>query len=175
MAALPLDACTLINLVASGVPLKEISNAVDCDFVVTTIAAAESLFVFGEGEGDDVVLVSVEGLEERGHLQITTLTELELALYVELARSLDDGEASTLAVARQRNTDVATDDRRAMRVASELGLLVITTSQLLRAWADQTGPTPNALRDAITGVQRRGNFIPARNDPERQWWTQHSP
>ena len=172
MAALPLDACTLINLVASGVPLKELANAVDRYFVVTTIAAAESLFVLGEG--DDVVLVSVEGLEERGHLQITTLTNSELALYVELARSLDDGEASTLAVAQQRNVDVATDDRRAMRVASELGLLVITTSQLLRAWADQARPTPQAIRDAITGVQRRGNFTPARNDPERQWWTQHS-
>src|ERR1019366_5454476 len=41
------------------------------------------------------------------------------SVYVELASVVDDGEAATIAVAAQRNLQLATDDRKARRLCAE--------------------------------------------------------
>ncbi len=165
-----LDACSLINLAASGLQLAQIATAIDREFIVTTIAAEESLYVAGRSNDDPAEPVSVEALAASGQLTITSLTPDELASFIALAKSVDDGEASTLAVALERGIEFATDDRRAIRVAVELGVTVVTTPQLMRGWAERSGTTAADLRFALASVERRGNFRPRRDDPEREWW-----
>jgi predicted nucleic acid-binding protein len=165
-----LDACSLINLVASGLQLAHIATAIDREFIVTTIAAEESLYVAGRSNDDPAEPVSVEALAAPGQLTITSLTLAELASFVALAKSVDDGEASTLAVALERGIEFATDDRRAIRLAGELGVTVVTTPQLMRSWAERSGVTAADIRVTLTSVERRGNFRPRRGDPEREWW-----
>lgn len=169
---LPLDACSLINLVASCIPLLEIAESAGREFVVTTIAAAESLFVVGN-EDESIVPISVQYLAAGGQLSVTPLTLPELTRFVHLARSLDDGEASTLAVACERGLELATDDRRAIRVAAESGVPVMTTSQLMRTWAERSKAAGPEVSRALQSIEHGGNFSPARNDPERAWWTKH--
>ena len=165
-----LDACSLINLVASGLQLTHVATAIDREFIVTTIAADESLFVAGRSDDHTAEPVSVEALAASGKLTVTSLTPDELARFVALAKSVDDGEASTLAVAVERGIEFATDDRRAIRIAGELGVTVMTTPQLMRSWAERSGATAADLRFALASVERRGNFRPRRDDPEREWW-----
>lgn len=167
-----LDACSLINLVACGVPLGEIAQAAGGEFVITTFAAAESLFVMGD-ENEASVPVSVQSLAEAGQVTVTPLTGPELAHFVDLARTLDDGEASTIAVACARGLELATDDRRAIRVAADKEVVVLTTSQLMRNWAETSNATEEEISRALLNIEHRGNFSPARNDPERAWWTEH--
>jgi predicted nucleic acid-binding protein len=165
-----LDACSLINLVASGLQPAHIATAINREFIVTTIAAEESLYVAGRSNDDPAEPVSVEALAAPGQLTITSLTPDELASFVALAKSVDDGEASTLAVALERGIEFATDDRRAIRLAGELGVTVVTTPQLMRSWAERSGVTAADIRVTLTSVERRGNFSPRRGDPEREWW-----
>lgn len=169
-SALLLDACSLINLVASGIPLADMAHAIGRQFIVTTFAAEESLFVSGLSDSDPAIPVGVEALATAGHLTITSLTTDELAQFIELAKSIDDGEASTLAVARARELDLATDDRRAIRVANEIGVNVTTTAQLVRLWAENSESSADEVSVALSNIERRGNFSPRREDPERAWW-----
>ena len=57
-----LDACSLINLVASGLQLADVALAIKREFIVTTIAGEESLFVRGRSDDDPAEPVSVEAL-----------------------------------------------------------------------------------------------------------------
>jgi predicted nucleic acid-binding protein len=166
-----LDACSLINLVASELQLSTFARTIERDFIVTTIAAEESLFVSGRSVDDPAEPVSVEALAASGQLTIVALTPDELGRFIYLAKSVDDGEASTLAVARERGIEVATDDRRAIRVAGELGVTILTTPQLMRDWAERSGATAVDISAAVTNVEQRGNFSPRRDDPEHPWWT----
>ncbi len=165
-----LDACSLINLVASGLQLADVALAIKREFIVTTIAGEESLFVRGRSDDDPAEPVSVEALAASGQLTVTSLTPEELVRFVALAKSVDDGEASTLAVALESSIEFATDDRRAIRVAGELGVTVLTTPQFMRYWAECSGATAADIRVALASAERRGNFFPRRDDPERNWW-----
>lgn len=165
-----LDACSLINLVASGLQLADMATAIEREFIVTTIAAEESLFVGGRSDDHPAEAVSVGALAASGQLTVTSLTPEELVRFVALAKSVDDGEASTLAVALERRIELATDDRRAIRVAGELGVTVLTTPQFMRYWAECSGATAADIRVVLSSVERRGNFFPRRDDPERDWW-----
>jgi hypothetical protein len=61
--------------------------------------------------------------------------------YATLFRS--DGESMCLAHAEQRGWVVATDDRRAIRLAQQAGLTVVSCPQLVRAWSDAAAPGPS--------------------------------
>ncbi len=47
-----------------------------------------------------------------------------------------------LALAESRGWVVATDDRKAVRVAGQAGLTVVSTPAIVKAWADATRPDP---------------------------------
>jgi predicted nucleic acid-binding protein len=65
----------------------------------------------------------VEESIRRGHLCETTFSEVsELALFVELRRSLGMGEAACLAVAVHRGALIASDEKRAFRREAETRL-----------------------------------------------------
>ena len=58
--------------------------------------------------------------------------------YAELFRS--DGEAMCVALAESRGWLIATDDRKAIRVAQQAGLTVLSCPELIKTWADATRP-----------------------------------
>src|SRR5207247_2478343 len=87
--------------------------------------------------------------------------------YAALFRS--DGEAMCLALAEQRRWLVATDDRRAIRIAQQAGLTAVSCPQLVRAWADATGPDQRSLIRVLRDIQVLAQFKPNPSLPEYQW------
>jgi hypothetical protein len=85
-------------------------------------------------------------------------------------RFRSDGEAMCLALAEQRGWAVATDDRRAIRVARQAGLTVVSCPQLVRAWADATTPDPATLLRVLQDIQVLAQFKPNPSMPECDWW-----
>lgn len=67
------------------------------------------------------------------NVEVLSLSERELELFVELAAELGDGEAASIAVAKERALPLALDDRRARKLASSRypDLELIWTTQLL--------------------------------------------
>lgn len=95
----------------------------------------------------------------------------ELDSYVRYATLFrTDGEAMCLALAETRGWAVATDDRRAINVAQQTGLTVLSCPQLVKTWADATSPVQSTLRQVLQVIQVLAHFRPNPSMPECQWW-----
>jgi hypothetical protein len=95
----------------------------------------------------------------------------EQARFVHYAtRFRSDGEAICLALAESRGWHVATDDRKAIRVAQQAGLTVLSCPELIRAWADATRPDTVSLVRVLSDIQRLAQFRPNSTMPESSWW-----
>lgn len=147
-----LDACVALNLLVAGL-LADVAAVEPGGFGMLAAAAAEV-------PGLDLAAVTVH-----------ELTEAELELFVELARNVDDGEAATLAAAHVRGWTMATDDRKACRVADALGLpKPVTTSRLLHRWSRDAGPPVQRVREILLIIEQQARFRPPSDDDDYQWW-----
>ncbi len=52
------------------------------------------------------------------------------------ARMGDDGESMGLAIAKCRGWSVLTDDKKARRIAKELGVVVMGTPEVMKQWSE---------------------------------------
>jgi hypothetical protein len=173
-----LDACTLLNLYATGC-MDDILRAVRHRFGVAAVVTREALWVLRGGGGDDAgerEPVVLEPFVAAGLIEVLELhTEDEFATFVAFATLIDDGEAATVFLAIHRGGAVATDDRKAireMRVHAP-GVDVWTTSQLVRTWADDVDAPPARVRAVLQAVRLRARFQPNRQDPLSAWWMSH--
>jgi hypothetical protein len=165
-----LDACVLLNLVASGRPLQEFAAAADLSFMVVVQAEREVVWLDPQDPADPREQIDLEAFIATGQLQRLVLADDELVRFVALARELDDGEAATLAVAESRGLAVATDDRKARRILTMLDRepAVTSTAAIVRTWASSR--TDEEVRGCLTLIERRASFLPPRNDPDGEWW-----
>ncbi len=174
MADQIIDACCLINLYASG-RIEGIIPACGGEFHVTEQVQRESLSIRQVDPADESLLVSVplnllpeiaSGLIKECRLE----SQEEIESYVDFATQVDDGEASSLAIAKSRNWTIATDDRKAIRLAAESGIDFITTPELIRRWATTGAVSDDEITQAILAIDCFAKFRPRRGDPHLQWW-----
>jgi predicted nucleic acid-binding protein len=171
------DSCCLINLFAAG-NLPTVISTLGRRLYVPAKVLEETLYI-REREGgtgvDEPKLVQREvnltAAFEAGLLHRCDLEgEAELALFVQLAAVLDDGEAACLAIAKARGWTLATDDRKGRREAAALGVPVVTTAELMRAWAIATSATCADVARLLQNIQTFARFTPHKSMPHYQWW-----
>jgi len=171
-----IDTCCLINLCAVG-GLSDWLPALGLLWHVPSAVMDEAIFLrrtqeAGKPRKEEVDL---RPLVADGTLRVCDIESAEeLALYVRLASELDDGEAMAMALARCRNWLLATDDRKARRLASDLAVAVLTTPELMKRWADAASPAPGKLAAALRRVQELARFVPAPDFPLHDWWRQNA-
>ena len=81
----------------------------------------------------------------------------------------------SLAICRGRGYALATDDRKARRIAGDLAapsVPLLSTSQILHHWATRAGAVAGELKRVLTAIESRARFIPPPSDPCREWWIQ---
>lgn len=172
-----IDACCLINLYASG---EEAGIFQACgEFYVTDEVRGEALRIRRVDEDDPTRLVSQEidlgSAIAAGHIQKCQLEgQGELDAFVRFAMELDDGEASCLAIAKSRGWTVATDDRKARRIASENGIVLISTPELIQKWVNAMSPDEATAIELLRRIERFARFRPRRSDPLHEWWVGRS-
>jgi len=81
-----------------------------------------------------------------------------------------DGEAMCLALAESRGWMIATDDRKAIRISKQAGLVVISCPEILKTWVDLTHPTKQTLVKALKDIELLAQFRPNPSMPAYQWW-----
>ena len=172
MDELLLDACVMINLAASGIPIGDLAGRNDVAFLMVRVAAREALYIRAIDDLDRREMIDVADLAHRGEVTLVDLRSDELPTFLDLARHLDDGEAASLAAAIHRRLPLATDDRKARRLAQARipAVKLVTTSGLLRGWASAQDEPAAHVSDALRSVEIRASFVPGRNDPYRRWW-----
>ena len=170
-----IDACCLIDLLASG-HAKAILRAGGYAWHLPAAVQAEVQHVRQHDPAQPGAFLTVP-VDLSPHLASGLLTPCqpddprEQARFVHYATIFrSDGEAMCLALAESRGWVVATDDRKAIRVAGQAGLTVISCPQLVKAWADATRPDPATLVQVLTDIQTLAKFRPNPSMAELTWW-----
>lgn len=166
MADLAADADVLMNLVASG-EVSAVIRVVGTRLLVCPEVEAEALYIEKDPSGIREP-IDLEPLFNDGTLVRATLSPTEIDEFVALARAVDDGEAQALAIAKVRQVPVATDDRRAIRVARELGIVVLDTPELMLRWAATVAGSRAA--EALRRIERQARFTPRAMHSLRVKW-----
>src|SRR5437868_10196598 len=115
------DACCTINVYAAGCA-RELLSSSGRAWHIPGAVVREAQFV-RKPDPDDRAQLIPEPIDLRPLIAGGVLRPcdpapgVEAALYVQLAVELDDGEAAALAVAQARGWALATDDRKARRLA----------------------------------------------------------
>ncbi|MFN0087070.1 MAG: hypothetical protein ACKVX9_16895 [Blastocatellia bacterium] len=169
-----IDSCVLINLLA-GEAIEEILRATGKECQICVVVERESFFLRPEAPQEEAFEpVKLDTLIKSGVLRLCNVEgDQEIALYVDYASRLDDGEAMSLAIAESRGYFFATDDRKARRIFLESindSDRLLSTPELIREWANNQSISPARLNSVLTKIQIRANFFPPRNDPNRDWW-----
>ena len=168
-----LDTSVILNLLAAEVG-EAILECLQTDCLVCTVAARETIYIRADDPAQPIRPVSV-GPWVRAKLIAIVASEgpLEENLYVRFASELDDGEAMSLAICHARGCTLATDDRKARRLAGSLmpqTVPVLSTAEILHCWARRTNIQGEVLRETIRAIERRARFLPPQGDPFRDWW-----
>lgn len=175
MAAVILDACGTLNLYASG-RFVPILTALRHDWYLPAAVERESQYYRQPDQADPEKLIIVPidlapafdgGVLSRCECE----SEEEEALYVELAaRISDDGESMGLAIARCRGWMVLIDDRKARRIATELGVPVLSTTGVMKQWAETVSPSAEDLSTTLQAIERFANYRPKSGAEHHNWW-----
>jgi hypothetical protein len=170
-----IDACCLIDLLASG-DAQAILRSRGFAWHLPSAVQSEVKYCRQHDPAQPgkftVVPADLSGLISSGLLTVChPANQQELDRFIQYAAMFrSDGEAMCLALAEQRNWLVATDDRRAIRVAQQAGLPVVSCPELVKAWADSTGPNQAVLNQVLQDIQALAQFRANPTMPEHQWW-----
>lgn len=165
-----LDTCCLVNLAAIDGTLECLAKF-GLIWYVPTAVQAEGIFIRTDTDSREVYRIDLAAAVSTGIVQICALAgEDEHGLYVEFASSLDDGEAMALAIAKNRNWRLATDDRKARLKAKSVGVAVLTTPDLVQRWAVNTGNSEAQIADALRRIETLARFAPADDSDAGHWW-----
>lgn len=170
-----IDACCLIDLLATG-HVEAILRAAGLDWHLPSAVEGEVQHVRQHDltqPGQFLkVAVDLTPLKTSGVLPVCAPgDQTEQDRFVHYAAQFrSDGEAMCIAVAEQRGWVVATDDRKAIRVAQQAGLTVVSCPELVKRWADATKPDQATLHKVLQDIQVLAQFKPNSSMPEYQWW-----
>ncbi|NQT41220.1 MAG: hypothetical protein HQ581_27275 [Planctomycetes bacterium] len=175
MSARIVDACCLINLYASGKPM-EIVGALGTEFFVPERVRSEALTIHKPDEEDAAGFVAepidlTEALQAGAIRQCRVDGPKENEAFVRYARELDDGEAACLAIAKRRGWTVATDDRKAIRVATAQRIAVVTTPELVHKWVETAKPEESKVCEVLRNIESFARFRPGKSAKLYPWWT----
>lgn len=156
----------MMNLVASG-EASAVMRFVGFTLLVSPQVEGEALYLERDPSGVRE-RIDLEPLFDDGTLVRASLSPIEIDEFVAFARDVDDGEAQALALAKVRHVPVATDDRRAIRVAMELGIVVMDTPELMLRWTESVRVSRAAA--ALRRIERQARFTPRPRHPLRTRW-----
>ena len=175
LAPIIVDASCLLNLYACG-RLREIAETLPEPLIVSDyVLEHEVLFVrYKESEQDEEQnkTVDISTLVSAGLIKVISInSEEEQESFVDLATELDDGEAITVSLAEHRGYQVATDDRKALKVIFERASVHTTsTLELVKRWAELRNVSREETRSVLSLIWAGASYYPGERDPLYSWW-----
>ena len=175
MSSVVLDACEIINLYASGRFLSILAS-LRHEWYLPIAVECESQHYRQPDPADPKKLIALPidldpALYNGALRRCDCEGEEEIALYVEIAASLgDDGESMGLAIAYCRGWTVLTDDKKAIRIARELGVTTLSTPEVMKRWDIATAPGVDELSRSLRAIERFANYRPGPAHIDYDWW-----
>jgi len=175
MSSAAIDACCLIDLLATG-HVEAILRAAGFDWYLPSAVQGEVQHVRQHDPAQPgwflKIAVDLSPLIASGVLKSCgPADQSEQGRFVHYAAQFrSDGEAMCIALAEQRKWLLATDDRKAIRVAQQAGLTVVSCPAVVRRWADTMKPDQAMVCKVLQDIQVLAQFKPNPAMPEYQWW-----
>lgn len=170
-----LDACCIINLYASSV-IGEVLESVPLPFFVDKyVREKEALKIKAESE-NEFIDIDLEPFIQKNILEEITLAgKEEISTFINLAATLDDGEARCGALAANRNLVVATDEKAGIRVFSNLSppISTISTLSMIHNWAIAKNKSKVDISSVLKRIEKRASYRPGSNHKYFNWWKDH--
>lgn len=175
MPVVILDACGTLNLYASGqfLPILSASNN---SWYLPTAVERETQQYRQPDPNDPEKLIALP-IDLAPAIKGGTITRCdcesdeETELYVELAAKIgDDGESMGLAIAKCRGWSVLTDDKKARRIAKEMDIAVLATTEVMKQWSEIVKPKAAELSAVLEAIERFANYRPGRGAENYEWW-----
>lgn len=170
-----LDACSLINLYASG-QLGALAAQQGRPFLLVPTVVAEAGWVYSRSgtERGERIPINLEPLKAQQQVEVIRPTAAMTAHFLQLAADLDDGEAMTIAaVLETEGAGVVTDDEAALNYLGALGRCPVSTSlAMLRDVLAEA--TPETCREAVLNLRLCARYVPSPRHPNIDWWKQHA-
>jgi predicted nucleic acid-binding protein len=170
-----IDACVLLNLLATGV-IEKILKVAAYESMICVLVRRESLYLRNETDVNEMVSIDLQLFIDKGIIKLCDLkTEGEQQLFVNLAAKLDDGEAMSLGIALSRNWHLATDDKKARKIFIENAQnkqQLTSTSDLIKKWVETESIDDKETKSILTKVEIIAHYRPASTDANFQWWNE---
>lgn len=175
-----IDACCLIDLLASG-QAEAILRATGQAWQIPSAVLAEVQYV-RQHDPDNPGSYRNIPADLTPFMRSGVLTPCqpddprEQARYIHYATLFrSDGEAMCLAIGECRGWIVATDDKKAITVAEQAGLTVVSCPELVKVWTDATRPDASTLIQLLTNIETLAQFRSNPNMREHNWWAARLP
>src|SRR5215211_68612 len=165
MASADIDACCLIDLLASG-HAEAILQACEYTWHLPVAVQSEMRYIRRSDPDHAGKIVLVElNLGPFFSSGLLTLcqpdNDLEKDRFTQYATQFrSDGEAMCVALAESRGWTIATDDRKAIRVSQHAGLGVVSCPAIIKKWADVTKPDKATLAKTLKDIENFAQFRP---------------
>ena len=175
MSAVILDTCGILNLYVSG-QFMPILAALRNDWYLPVAVERESQQYRqpDPADSDKLIVLLIDlppAINGRLLIRCDCTCDEESELYVELASRIgDDGESMGLAIAKCRGWSVLTDDKKDRRIAEELGVGVLATTEVIKQWSEIAKPSVTELSVVLEAIERFANYRPARGAEHFNWW-----
>lgn len=175
MAAIILDACGILNLYASGQFLPILSTLPNEWFIPAAVEKESQRYRQPDPDDPEKLIVMpidlIPAINAGVLVRCDCETEQETELYIQLAARIgDDGESMGLAIAKCRGWSAMTDDKKARKIAAELGVAVVGTTEIMKQWFEIARPCAAELRAVLEAIERFANYTPARGAMNFDWW-----
>jgi predicted nucleic acid-binding protein len=168
------DACVLLNLLATR-RARELLQGLDTSLIATPLTGAQVQYLAGPPDDDGHPTrepAQLGNLVAGGHLHVRAIPEAALDLFVRCAADLHEADASSIALAVGFGVALATDDGLERRVAAREApeLEIVGTLALVRRGSAAIGMDHDRVVKLARDLRVRGNFLPPRQDPDREWY-----
>lgn len=180
MSDTAIDACCLIDLLGSG-HAEEILQSWGQTWHLPVAVQTEVKYIRRDDPAKPGQIISVPAdlqplLDGKLLLPCQVEDQKESDLFVQYAANFrSDGEAMCLALAEHRGWKLATDDRKAIRVAQQAGVTVVSCPELVKHWATITKANQATVTSVIESIERYAQFRPNTSMAEYQWWQDQLP
>ncbi len=172
-----LNACCLRNICASGCMLA-ILGALPIPTMIARVVYNQEqplriLHENKEGEGLVVEHIDLQPILNAGLLVMASLSsEAEYAKMVDLATVLEDGEATTAALALQRRWAIGVDGLATAALMRQHlpDVQIVSTPILIQQWVERSRPPSRTLRAALQNMHQGTGYAPPVHHPLYLWW-----
>lgn len=170
-----LDACSLLNFYASQY-LAPILKSRAIQIYIVEQVLQESLYIRKPAQtspGFEYEQVNLDPYFQSGLIELVSLdTEDEISVFVELAASLDDGEAATIVIAIKRQMTFVTDDRKATRIFNQQNPPTgsLSTLEIIKEWHDREKNDAGLTKTVLQNIFQYANYKPAKSHLLFEWW-----